>query len=368
MDAVLAGRAVAELRFDPDNPRIPTDVDPTDEQAVLDWMLQDAGLVELMGSIAVNGFFPAEPLLITPAESGSGYWVLEGNRRLAAVKLLLEPERAPRRKVAVAAAAAEVVDQDALSRLPCVEFGHRRDVLDYLGYRHITGIKEWEPAAKARYLRELYNEHLGHSGDDVYRKIARIIGSRSDYVMRLLGSLDLLEEIASDQELEDLGVSYEDISFSLLTLALNYTSISRYLNLQDLTRDSFRSVDHAALRNLAKWMYVKDPERERTQLGESRNMKLLATALQKPSGVESLRRGEVVEDAVRASLDVGEVVLRSIKEATSRLIGAQSMLHRVDNAETIAQAIEGLGNLQDLCDTMDGALKRTQRRRAAADV
>ena len=115
-------------------------------------------------------------------------------------------------------------------------------------------------------------------------------------------------------------------------------------------------------------MYVKDPERDRTQLGESRNMKLLATAIQKPAGVESLRRGELVEDAVRASLDIGDVVLRSIKEATSRLLGAQSMLHRIDNAEVVAQAIEGLSNIQDLCDTMDGALRRTQRRRAAADV
>ena len=77
----------------------------------------------------------------------------------------------------------------------------------------------------------LYNEHLATSGDEVYRKLARIIGSRSDYVMRLLGSLDLLEEIASDEELRELGVSYEDISFSLLTLALNYTAITKYLEL-----------------------------------------------------------------------------------------------------------------------------------------
>ena len=52
---------VEELHFDPDNPRLPASVDGSDEQAVLDWMLQDAGLVELMGSIAVNGYFTAEP-------------------------------------------------------------------------------------------------------------------------------------------------------------------------------------------------------------------------------------------------------------------------------------------------------------------
>ena len=191
MDAVLEGRPVSDLRFDPGNPRIPTDVDPTDEQAVLDWMLQDAGLVELMGSIAVNGFFPAEPLLITPAETGSGYWVLEGNRRLAAVKLLLEPDRAPRRKAAVAVAAAEISDRDALMRLPCVAFGTRREVLDYLGYRHITGIKSGSRRPRPDICVNFITSTSSAVVSDVYRKIARIIGSRSDYVMRLLGSLRL---------------------------------------------------------------------------------------------------------------------------------------------------------------------------------
>lgn len=367
MEAALERMPVADLRFDPENPRIPTDVDPNDEQAVLDWMLEDAGLVELMGSIAVNGFFPAEPLLVTAADGG-GFWVLEGNRRLAAVKLLLEPERAPRRKAAVAHAAGEVEDRSALAELPCVIFAERRDVLDYLGYRHITGIKEWEPAAKARYLRELYIEHSASSGGEVYRKIARIIGSRSDYVMRLLGSLELLEMIATDEDLKSLGVTYEEISFSLLTLALNYTAITKYLELDDLTNESFEHVNRTALADLGRWLYVKDPEKGRTQLGESRNMKLLAAALQKTAGVESLRAGQVVEEAARASLDVGEIVLRSIKEATSRLLGAQANIHRMDNAEMVTDAIEGLTSIQDLCDSMEVALRRSLRRRAATDV
>lgn len=355
---------VSDLHFDPVNPRIPPDVEAADEQDVLDWMLQDASLVELMGSIAVNGFFPAEPLLVMPIGDRQGYYVLEGNRRLAAVKLLLEPERAPRRTSAVRATANQVSNPDELMALPCVVFNQRRQVLDYLGFRHITGIKEWEPAAKARYLRELYDEHLHDSGEDIYRRIARIIGSRSDYVMRLLGSLRLLEEIAQDEELRELGLNLEELSFSLLTLALNYRTIVEFLGLESLDQEAFDDVDREALHNLATWMYVEDPERRRTQLGESRNMKLLAAALRREAGIDSLLRGDLVEEAVQASLDVGEVVLRAIKQASSRLLSAQAMFHRMPMNDSATEALQELERLQELVDDMMLALQRRVRKGA----
>lgn len=360
--------SVEELHFDPLNPRIPDEIDASDDQAVLDWMLEDASLVELMGSIAANGYFPAEPLLVMAITENSGYYVLEGNRRLAAVRLLLDPARAPRRKIAVASAASEVGSRDSLRNLPCAVFAHRSEVLDYLGFRHITGIKEWEPAAKAKYLNQLYVEHGPTAGDDVYRRIARIIGSRSDYVMRLLGALRLYEVIASDGELRERGVLAEDLSFSLLTLALNYSTINAYLNLDALNQEAFQNLDTAALRNLAVWMYAEDPETGRTQLGESRSMKLLAAALQRPAGLDSLLRGETVEDAVQASLDVGEVVVRSVKQAATRLLRAQSFVHRVPTSEAIALALEELERIQDLVDQMIDALRRRQRRSDRTDV
>ncbi len=253
---------VEELHFDPRNPRIPATVDATDEQAVLEWMLQDAGLVELMGSIAVKGYFPAEPLLVTRREADSGYWVLEGNRRFAAVTLLLNPSRSPRRRNAVQAMADQVLDVDALRRLPCAIFNRREDVLDYLGYRHITGIKQWEPAAKARYLDSLFEEYKTTAGQGVYRQIARIIGSRADYVSRLLGALRLFEFIFEDPEGPQL--SEEDVAFSLLTLSLNYENIVEYLELPSLEQSSFRSVNRDRLRNLATWLYVQRLDVERT--------------------------------------------------------------------------------------------------------
>lgn len=355
---------VADLRFDPLNPRIPDSVDASDDQEVLGWMLEDAGLLELMGSIAENGYFPAEPLLVTADESGEKYIVLEGNRRLGALLLLVEPDRAPKRRNAVAAVA-EGIDPVNFAQVPCAVFDHRDDVLDYLGYRHITGVKQWEPAAKARYLDALYRTHLATEGSNVYRHIARIIGSRADYVRRLLGALRVHESIFRPTADSAPPVAESEASFSLLTLAINYAEIARYLELGDLDQESFRTLDRSRVKNLAHWIYHVDPESGRTQLGESRNMKLLAAAVADEDGIAALERGEPVEEAVRATIDATQLFTRTLREARSRLVASQTLVHRAAVDES---AINVLDEVEDLADQLRTLVRRKLRRGQQSDV
>jgi hypothetical protein len=352
-----------ELYFDPDNPRLPKRIVGADDSQVLDWMLQDAGLVELMNSIAENGYFPAEPLLVCPASGRRGYVVLEGNRRLAAVKLLVSPQTAPRRKRAVLDAASSVAYANAVSTLPCVVFEKKDEVLDYLGFRHVTGVKQWEPAAKARYLAALYSEHKDSSRGDVYRVIARIIGSRADYVARLLTSLNLYNAILDDRASQRLGLTEETVSFSLLTLALNYTDIVEYLKLPSLQQYESMSFDKERLMRLARFMYAKSIEEGRTQLGESRNMRLLATALSHPKGRKSLTAGDIVEEAVGETLDLNQVVAVSLKQAGDRLERVRSSLPHVRVTGTL------LANIEDVQNLLDIVLKTAKKKqRQDADV
>lgn len=331
----------SELHFDPDNPRLPDTLDASNDSEVIDWMLEDAGLIELMGSIATKGYFPAEPLLVMPADDHNGYWVLEGNRRLAAVKLLLEPNMAPRRRAAVAEMAKVLDDSSKLETLPVALFKERSDVTDYLGYRHITGIKQWEPEAKARYLQKLYKSHMAQQGGAVYKYIARLIGSKQDYVKRLLGALELYTR-ARDLKVPNLG---DDISFSLLTLALNYTTIVEFLGLENLDHESFDNLKDENLTLLAGWLYAENPSLNRTALGDSRNMKYLATAVGHPQGVAALSRGATAEDAALATLDPSDMVLRAIRSSKRNLLSAQAILHRVEVTDAVLTAIEETGQI-----------------------
>jgi hypothetical protein len=84
------------LQLDPENPRLPRDTDRVLESG--DQLLKEFSrrynLIELARSIVDKGFTPrhAEALLVVEdASSPAHYVVIEGNRRLATLKLLTNP-------------------------------------------------------------------------------------------------------------------------------------------------------------------------------------------------------------------------------------------------------------------------------------
>ncbi len=77
-----------DLVLDRKNPRFGL-AQAADEPEALEILVETADLKELWDSIAERGFEKFEPLVAT--YEGGELVVLEGNRRLAAVKLLIEP-------------------------------------------------------------------------------------------------------------------------------------------------------------------------------------------------------------------------------------------------------------------------------------
>src|SRR5262245_24532995 len=87
----IVPRPVADLRLDPENPRLALETGAT-QLAILKAMYANEALDELALSFARNGYFWEEPLVIVPASERSKFVVVEGNRRLAALKLLLNSQ------------------------------------------------------------------------------------------------------------------------------------------------------------------------------------------------------------------------------------------------------------------------------------
>ena len=86
--------AVERLALDHLNPRLVTvNREATDEEIIaLLYRAEDLG--ELLQSIAANGYLDIEPLIVWA--DGERLIVLEGNRRLAAIRLFREPDLAGR--------------------------------------------------------------------------------------------------------------------------------------------------------------------------------------------------------------------------------------------------------------------------------
>lgn len=80
--------SVAKLDFDPHNPRFSTEIAGGPEGELVERFIRDERLLEVLNSIADQGYFAGEPLLVVESAGTDRFHVIEGNRRLAALKLL----------------------------------------------------------------------------------------------------------------------------------------------------------------------------------------------------------------------------------------------------------------------------------------
>ena len=152
------------LHFDAKNPRMADRLQDlgkkVTQQEIRLLLWREFAVDEIALSIAANGYFPHEPLFVTH-EDGMAV-VIEGNRRLAAVRILLDP--ALRSEVgADSLPKISKAAQRNLQRLPVIECG-RADVWQYIGFKHVNGPQAWQSYAKAQYTAWVHNT-LGVSLD-----------------------------------------------------------------------------------------------------------------------------------------------------------------------------------------------------------
>lgn len=324
---------VEKLLFDPENPRLPSSLNKKDETAVLTWMLDDATILELMMSIGEKGYFEGEPLLVVEAKDSPGkFIVIEGNRRLTAAKLLLNPDLAPIRKESVKKASIEAVFPPP-KELPALIFKQPENILYYLGYRHITGIKTWGSLAKAKYLKRLQDTIPGEPVEQ-YRALAKIIGSTALTVSRYLAGLAVFEKIVDENLVKDLNE--DKIDFAVLTTALNYQNIYKYIGMDSPGDENLASLNLTHLAELASWMFEKFPGsngKPKSLLGESRNLgdlnRILAPEYEK--ALNAFKDGRSLSEAVLLTSKPIEIFETSINEAKARLEDARNYMHMVND-------------------------------------
>src|SRR5262245_61087361 len=133
-----------------------------------------ADLGELVQSIATSGYVDFEPLVVLP-EDGK-LIVLEGNRRLAALKFLTNPELA-REAILEARLELPAVSpgvQDTFREITVYRVEDREKARDFIGFKHINGPHRWDSFAKARFAADWLEQERGQR--ITLREIARRMG------------------------------------------------------------------------------------------------------------------------------------------------------------------------------------------------
>jgi hypothetical protein len=229
-DGVTSGQSLGlkeiplkDLDFDPANPRLPDELQPRTQPALLSYLSTTKALEQLGESMARVGYFDEEPLLVVPSDHR--YTVVEGNRRLAALRLLTDPKA--REKVG-ATAWDRLADEAAQSGhtfegIPCLVYGRRTDLIAFLGFRHVTGIAPWSAEAKARFIANLVLDY----GFDFYQ-VGRAIGSRQDAVRRQFVAFQALRAAAK----QDADTSLAEDHFGVWYRALQNPTIRAYVGVR----------------------------------------------------------------------------------------------------------------------------------------
>lgn len=318
----------SKLDFDPENPRFyRLNEQAGSDTAVVEEMLDDESVQDLMLSIGEQDYFPGEPLLVV--KKGKSYIVVEGNRRLAAVKLLNGELKSPKKKEK----SVQLILNEAIhkpTKLPCLVYKKREDVLRYIGYRHITGVKEWDALSKAKYLKELSDTFYKNAPHDkLFKSLAKEIGSKPYYVGLLLTSLNLYET-AADENFFGLPMSEKDVDFSYITTALGYKNITDWLGLDDKNDLIAENLEIDNLHRLFGWFFARDQQGE-TIIGESRRIKNLNKIVASEAALENLIKSKNIDEAFLYTNGQEEALEEALDMAESSLKVVWDMLLKTND-------------------------------------
>lgn len=289
------------LKLDMYNTRLPKSKQGKDESAVIEYLVSESATEELMIAIGENGFFAGELLLVSEEDNGN-YLVIEGNRRLTAVKLLNDPNLTTVKKISVREIAQNAKFKP--SALPCLVFSEKNLILKYLGFRHITGIKSWRLLEKARYLSDLkQNEYGTISFLESCKEIAKAIGSRSDYVKRLLIGFELYK-IVEDEKFYFID-NLNDTKFFLnyFTDSLSRDNIRNFLGVDLNSNTPLQDINNANLKKITHWWFEKTQGKSRV-LGDSAGLGLLDTVVGHTIAFKAFENGATIYEAYELTGDL----------------------------------------------------------------
>lgn len=266
--------APASLHFDRENPRF-LDLGHTDEVEIIRELYDQADVDELIQSILSAGYIDFEPLIILRNDN----IVLEGNRRLAALRLIADEELRKKLKISLPAV-------DAPKPLPekirVLIVDHRDDARSFIGFKHINGPFKWDALAKAKYAAQWYE-----SGGDI-NTISRTLGDNHNTVRRLVDGWFALQQAINDG-FDITQISKKNFAFSHLYTALTRASVREFLNLniEDLTAPPQAKPIPADKRNelqqLMSWLYGQEHRGEPTIIqSQNPNLNELSKVLAHP--------------------------------------------------------------------------------------
>ena len=321
---------IKDLRLDAENARLAERHRDADQAEIADILRMSHQVLPIAESLADNGYFTAEPLIVIANPAESGTWiVVEGNRRATALFGLTNPEV---REVFDSPKWDELAERATLTEsdeIPVVIHENREAARTEIARVHVGhGKLEWPPFAQARYISSQVEN------DRAFEAIAQDMGLTVGETKTKYRDLMVFDQAKnSGVSLSETGEAY-----SIMTVTMSRTKLREHVGAPTgaHTKVGEPPVPEAKmgeLRELMQWVFGdKDHE---PKIEESRQMTKLASVVASPVGLSALRGG--------ASLDKATEKIRTA--------GLNPRVRLVNRLRTGHNALaEALNDLSDFAD------------------
>lgn len=336
-----------DLFLDGLNPRLSEErVESAGQDDIVRVLWQDKEVSELVDSIAHNGYWQHEELFAVN-EAGR-LVVVEGNRRLTAVKLLSDPALVKRLKIKGIPDRLTTDIRKSFEKLPVV-ICTREYLWKYAGFKHLNGPKEWDSVAKANYIANVHEAY--HVPLD---EIARTIGDRHDTTRRLYFAYVILRQSEKNGVFDRRACYSKRFPFSHLSTGLGYKSVLSYLGIKErepLKPDPVPKAHLSKLEDYCQWLFGKRNEDDSPAIqpmirSQNPDLRNLSEVLTSPKAIKLLKETKSLERAVRSLKTDSQLLFES-------LIVAENALR--DASAYVATGFDGTGD--DIRASLDNILK-----------
>lgn len=220
-------RSIDQLRPWSNNPRLNPEEQHVNIRDYIEDIIQEDGdkksFMDLVRSIAINGFIPADPIVVWKDEKNDRYYVAEGNRRVLALKLLRDPSKAPREIRGTVTRLAnnwERIEKIFVNIAPSFE-----DAEWYISQRNSTSSiqQKWSRLQQMRWIESLYDKYA--DSQDILEQKSSMSISEIEQIIRYIRLLNLVEE-------EQVKTALTDTEYKAATAhTFPITIFERFFNL-----------------------------------------------------------------------------------------------------------------------------------------
>lgn len=312
---------ISEMEFDAENPRIKYLLSgKSTSQDNIYTILLGPGMDarELVPSFVQNGYLPYEPMIVRPKKGGV-YVVMEGNRRLAALRSMRQSENK---------AEAQAFAEKHLSTVPCLIFdGPPDEEIAFLGLRHLSKTKDWSSAAKAEFV-----ERALRSGMQV--EVAAKLTNTTTPALRLLLLTRRLFQKAGELDIPLPDSSAEgEVLFWHLGDAVRRTNTKTYLEIDEADNPLEQpGLNEQRFENLVTWIYGNSKQHKTRLISSIRDIPDLNQCLGHPKSIEALERGLSIPEALEEAQTAGATVSAHLDRAKDSVQRAMRSLSDLNDA------------------------------------